>query len=102
MNKRETISAINEILRKHEGSLNSSDFDEPFAPVYKSIGKDHVQLIEKLYTNYCDVTEYIHQAEVGETSVYYDALPEVLLDEIYTELEQYDIGFEKTLSRCKD
>jgi len=102
MNKKQTISAINEIIEKYEGSLHSSDFDEPFSPVYKSVGKDHAQTIERFATDYCNVTEYIHENEVGETSVYYDDLSEELLDEIYIELEQFDIGIEKTMNKCKD
>lgn len=102
MGKGRTITAIKAIIDKWGGSISTNDMESESSPIYNQVSKDHYSLIERFYRDEVEVVTYVHQQEVDVFNVSYENIDEDLLEEIYNELEAYDVGMDKTLDICRD
>ena len=99
MQKKTLIKKIKETIAEM-GYLTTADLELSSSPMYKSINKDHHALVEGFGLNDVKVNVYVHETETDSFDVSYEKLEKDTLEEIYSNLENYMVDFDKTMKRC--
>ncbi len=104
MNKDEQIVEIKRIISKH-GVTTSGELGLESSPCVGSIGSglnQVIQLVEGFYEKDVIAISYHRDQELGEECIDYEDLPEDVIDEIHTIMEEYDVDMDKTMEKIRD
>lgn len=99
--KEEMIRQIKALVEKNDDTISTAELEHPYSPVYKSIQKDSVCLIENINADDVTVRQYVHDTETDEFYVDYEELEYELVAEILELVKQYDVEQEKTMDRAR-
>ena len=98
IDRQEKIDYIKGVIREW-GVVNTAELELESSPMYKSLRKDHVMLVEGFYNDWVEVVEYVHEGETDSHNVSYEELDNDLIDEICTIIENYEADCIKTEKR---
>ncbi len=96
--RQEKIDYIKKVIREW-GVVNTSELELESSPMYNSLGKDHVMLVEVFYSDSVEVVEYVHEEDTDTHKINYEELSDDLIDEICTIIENYEADCLKTEKR---
>jgi hypothetical protein len=100
MTKEKIIQKIQTIIKDY-GSFSANEVGQD-APVLKTMGENHSELIEQFNLDDVDTVQYVHEIEVNEDSIEYEDLPENVLKEILFIAEVYKVDMDKTMDKSRD
>lgn len=95
------IKEIKKIIAQ-TGELSSGEMDLDCSPIYKAINDRVLGLVEHYKEKGVTVVVYAYDQEVDEFDLYYEQLPDDLLDDILNNLEDYLELENDLMDRCKD
>jgi hypothetical protein len=96
--KKNEIEYIKGVIREW-GVVNTAELELDSSPMFNSLGKDHVMLVEAFYNDWVEVVEYVHEEDTDTHNVNYEELSDDLIDEICTIMENYEADCLKTEKR---
>ena len=99
--KDEIISQIKEII-KEWGSFTTADVQAESSPLINSVSKNSFQLAERFNVDGVEAVTYVYDNVTDNDFIPYEDLDEDVLEEILMLAEDYEIGMDKTMNRCKD
>lgn len=100
MQKRTIIKKIRAIIA-NVGHTTTGDMQSGSSPVHRSVGKDHFELAEG-FGQKVKIVEYVDEMEITDYELDYEDLDKDTLENILSELETYEIGFDKTMDKCRN
>jgi hypothetical protein len=89
MSKSRIIHGIKNIVKQYGGVLTTKDLDMETPPLYKSLGDDHQELVERFFPDEVEVTTYAYDEQTTKTLMPYENLEYDTLEEIMVEMEIY-------------
>lgn len=92
--KKTLIRNIQKIIYEY-GDLSTGDLELQSDPVYGTLGRDVIGLVQIFRQDYAEVTIYVKDREIDYFDVPYEDMERSLLEEIYDYLDLYVYNQEK-------
>ena len=101
MQKRTIIKKIKALIAKL-GGTTSAEMQLDSSPCLKGIGSHTCQLIETFGQHKVTAITYVNDCEGDEDYISYEDLKKDILEKILSDLEDYEVGLDKTMEKCRD